>query len=168
MVHQTDCPACGAPLEYDGEQAIVQCGFCNAEVHVVEEDGVPKFHVLSQPEPQGSAFEETVEDVARNPDQDPIRSDQGDPASPSYASGATMLADPDAYSPESIRTGVPADAATISETPAHYQMPPVTPDAPVRNNRNRNIGIGIAVLVLLCLLLACGAGLAAFFSFGLV
>jgi len=63
MSVQTTCPACGAPLEYAGEQDVVVCGFCNTEIQVVQDGEGPRFQVLSQPEPQKEVLSRPVNPI---------------------------------------------------------------------------------------------------------
>jgi hypothetical protein len=64
MTVQTTCPACGAPLEYAGEQDVVVCGFCNTELKVLQEDDDVRFQVLAQPKSEKEVLSRLVDPVS--------------------------------------------------------------------------------------------------------
>ncbi len=61
MTIETSCPACGAPLEFSGQQDDVSCTFCGAALHISQEDGQAHFRVISQPGPQKEVLSQPVE-----------------------------------------------------------------------------------------------------------
>ena len=160
MAHETNCPACGAPLEYSGNQDVVTCGFCGAKLEVQEdESGQTRFRVLEKPELQQDVLSNPIGSVDITSGE-PVRPDfvdAGEPVAPGYISSVPDDATFEAASPTNIGATIYPGGTTASETPAHYQVgneaQTARPAGP-----GRWIAIGAAVFVAVCLMCACAAG----------
>lgn len=186
MAHKTDCPACGAPVTYSGDKAVVNCDFCGAELKVIEEDGQTRFQVLSQPSPQHEVLSKPVEPAGGQgrsiiydagegippPEGGPgmpggadspgVTARSGTPAADesgfSFLSGASQGVSGEDVVPGAEGTGAPGQpAATVpGGTPSYSEVG--QPSAQARGGQNRWIGIALAVFLGVCLLCACAAG----------
>jgi hypothetical protein len=141
MARETNCPACGAPLEYSGNQDVVICGFCGAKLEVQEEADQARFQILEKPAPQSEILAQPVSPkVVR--DAEDVKFDFGNP----------VAFEPD--QPES--SGAQVYAGSVPTPPVYSQVS--GPSLPARpTNWGRWIAIGAVVLVGLCALCACAA-----------
>jgi hypothetical protein len=192
MPERTDCPACGAPLEYNNEGDVVRCDFCGADVKMEVDGGVLRPRVVTQPpvDPAVTAsaqdtLSETIEDgldVAPL-EESLIEPFGGEPVAPGYASSGTgESATPEAFLGQETRAAddpfvIPG---STSGGAAVYGIPDSPPQEPVLQgtvldqsgrpigttggNRNRWIALGIAAFVVVCVLCACVAGAIMMFS----
>jgi hypothetical protein len=162
MAQQTICPACGAPIQYEGHQDEVHCTFCGADLQVIREDGQERFQVLGQPGPQKEVLSNPVEvpgDVSQggaaiyNIDDTVTPAPIGNGAS-IYPDNSqpTFQANP---APDPWSSGLPAGASPSFETPASYTPISGAPATPARTGINRWIIIAVAALAGLCVLCAC-------------
>jgi uncharacterized Zn finger protein (UPF0148 family) len=140
MARETNCPSCGAPLEYGGDLDEVVCGFCGAKVKVEEDAEQAHFQVLEKPGPQSELLSQMVEPAAKpEPKPDEIQFKFGEPVS---------------YEPDSVKSGaqvLPGSAAPY--TPVSSVGQPAKP-----TNWGRWVAIGAVVLIGLCLVCACAVG----------
>jgi len=138
MARETNCPACGAPLEYSGDQDEVVCGFCGAKVKVEEEsEQAARFQVLDKPAPQSELLSQPVEPKIE-PQPDEIKFSFGEPVS--Y----------DPSQPDSVGAQVYAGSAAQPVAQVSSVGQPAKP-----TNWGRWVAIGAGVLILLCGLCAC-------------
>lgn len=140
MARETNCPACGAPLEYGGDLDEVICGFCGAKVKVAEDAEQAHFQVLEKPGPQSELLSQPIEPAPiPEPPEDEIQFKFGEPVSyeaDKVESGAQVFSGPAAPYPPASSVGQPAKPT----------------------NWGRWVAIGAVVLIGLCLLCACAVG----------
>ena len=151
MAQQTICPACGAPLEYTGEQDQVRCNFCSTLLQVTEVEGQQHFAVLEQPAPQKEVLSNPVDAAAPAAEADPA--DAPALGFEDFSPGAAVYPAPESLSDANQSVTFAGEAAPPAYTPV--QRPPAS--------TNRNLWLiigGVVVVLLLCLFLACLAFLA--------
>lgn len=142
MAQQTICPACGAPIEYNGQGDQIRCPFCDTELKVVEEGDTTRFQVLSQPGPQKEVLSQPV-DAPGRPDME--------------TTFANFSMDENAPTAGSSGTEVPLPPASEGA----FYTPPVgasvsTPGTSTgRSGVGRWVAIGAIALLALCGLCAC-------------
>lgn len=171
MAHKTDCPACGAPVTYSGDKAVVNCTFCGAELKIIEEDGQTRFQVLSQPSPQHEVLSKPVEPAGgqgRSMIYDASEGGAGASGGADSPGGTAQSGTPaddssfgffseDDAAPGAAESGAVGRAgANVYETPSYSAAG--QPPAQARGGQNRWISIVLAVLLGACLLCACAAG----------
>lgn len=140
MARETNCPACGAPLVYSGDQDEVVCGFCGAKVKVEEEaEQAAHFQVLDKPAPQSELLSQLVEPKIE-PQSDEIQFKFGEP----------VTFDP--LQPESSGAQIFAESPAPPFAQVSSAAQPAKPA-----NWGRWVAIGAGVLVLLCSVCACVA-----------
>lgn len=151
MPQQTDCPACGAPLVYTGQQDVVRCEFCGAEISVTGETGHEDFHIIAQPDPQKEVLSKPLEGV----EYAAVYEDQTEPEA--FVEPALGFEDMPVNQsiPEERFSGETIYPGSGSETPAFTQ--PVVPPASTGTGTNRWLMIGLAVILGLCAVCACSA-----------
>jgi hypothetical protein len=132
MTQETICPACGAPLVYSGNQAMVRCTFCGADLNISQEDGQARFQVLAQPGPQKETLDKPVEGAGTLPGGARV-----------YPSVPTTVA----ANPE-----IPLPPQPVSSEAAVY---PVNEERRGIGSVNRWVWVGIVILVGLTVLCAC-------------
>lgn len=141
MARETNCPACGAPLEYKGNQDEVICTFCGAKVKVEDEAEQTRFEVLEKPGPQSELLSQPVEPKpASEPQPDAIQFNFGEPVT---------------YEPEKAESSgaqIFAGSATPFPSPSSAGQPAKP------TNWGRWVLIGAIVLIVLCVLCACVVG----------
>ena len=160
MAHETNCPACGAPLEYSGNQDVVTCGFCGAKLEVQEdENGQTSFLVLEKPAPQQDVLSNPIGsvDITTGEPVEFANIAAGEPVAPGYISSVPDDATVEAASPTNIGASIYPGGTTASETPAHYQVANEAQTARPAGP-GRWIAIGAAVFVAICIMCACVAG----------
>src|SRR5512133_1568580 len=144
MAQQTICPACGAPIEYNGQEDQIRCPFCDTELKVVEEGDTTRFQVLSQPEPQKEVLSQPVEAPGR-PDMETTFAN--------FSMGESV---PTTASSGAFGTEVPLPPASAGS----FYTPSVgasvsTPATTGRSGVGRWVAIGAIALLALCALCAC-------------
>lgn len=144
MTQQTVCPACGAPLEYEGENENITCGFCSADIAVIKEDDEIRFKVVGQPEPQKEVLSHVVGPVPPAPEQ------AGIPVEERTASDFPTFF--------SSSPSGPAASPSGFENPPGAQV--YQPARPAGSSSTKWIWIVVGVLLGLCVLCACLAGAA--------
>lgn len=161
MTQQTICPACGAPLEYAGEESVIRCGFCETDLSVSKENDQIRFQVLAQPEPQKEVLSQPVIPVepeqaldAASPDVTPPDvTPEGDV--PIFVFGEPVREPVQ----ESFASQPTPPGNSVDFTGASASARPVTPvevSAPrASSSSNKWIWIVLAVVGGLCLLCAC-------------
>lgn len=151
MTVQTNCPACGAPIEYSENQEVVVCSFCNTEIKVLEDGDSNRFQVLSQPEPQREVLSKPVEPAS------------GGDFAGAFLSGE-VPAETGGTNSEPFDLGTPGQdvfSPPIQEPVAFGNAQVYAPAAPARTSLGglpKWAVIVIAVVAGLCLLCVCAAG----------
>jgi hypothetical protein len=164
MTQTSDCPACGAPIEYHGSDATIHCHFCGAELTVNNSGEGPRFQVLSKPSPQA--------EVLADQNQQVISNVAAEVAGAAEAAGATQASAeiPDQGSGARVYEFPPVSAASGQASP--FDLPPASsgparaydaPSTPPGGNTMRILGMDlprwvvilIAALLGLCVLCSC-------------
>lgn len=160
MTQQTICPACGAPLEYAGEESVIRCGFCETDLSVIKENDAIRFQVLAQPEPQKEVLSQPVIPVEPEQAADAASPDVTPPdATPAGEVPIFVFGEPvrepvqKSFASQSTPQGNSVDftGASASARPAT----PVEVIAPPASSSSKKwIWIVLAVVAGLCLLCA--------------
>lgn len=147
----TTCPACGAPLSYTEDQETLRCGYCDADLKIVREDGEETFQVIAQPEPQKEVLSHPV-----IPPEPVVSAEAPEAFTPSF------FTEPQRSEPFAPQQPVPAppDFTAAADTGAQI-YPPVQPVA-TRGGTPTWVWIVLGVVGVLCLVCACLAVAAVF------
>lgn len=139
----TTCPACGAPLKYTEDQETLRCGYCDADLRIVRQDGDETFEVISQPEPQKEVLSQPVVPLQ------PPTAETTEAGTPSFF---TEPARPEPFTPEQP---VPAPPDFTGAGASGAQVyPPAQPPA-ARSGAPTWLWVVLGVVGVLCLLCAC-------------
>lgn len=141
MSQQTYCPACGAPLEFSGNEDTVHCSFCGAGLHIIQQDDQTSIQVVSQPLPQ--------KEVLSNP---VVASTE-----PTGSADESAGEEPVVGWGDVPQSTFPSSGDTVTPAPPAYTTG--TPVAPVRSNTQRWVLITLAAVAGVCVTCACLSGI---------
>jgi len=128
----SNCPACGAPVEYSGNQDEVTCGFCGNKFKISEDAGASSVTKV------GMSGLESGETKSPAPDDDSIKFTFGEPVD-------------EVSEPVSSRAQVSPAAAP----PPRAQVSSPAPDN--SGQWKRWAIIGVVAVVVICLMCVCAA-----------
>ncbi len=182
MAQQTICPACGAPLTYNGTADEIRCPFCDTELQVIHDNAQEHFRILSQPGPQKEVLSRPVEG-GQPPAEPPPTADEVPPAvppnaqdeltdrtaavirpvpdeekqtAPGYPGFLSDEADRQAFSPERLHTEQSAETLRVPDAPAFYRMhgPAQVPVTSAAADQRRRSGwVSIALALIIGLII---------------
>jgi hypothetical protein len=162
MTQTSDCPACGAPIDYQGSDATIRCHFCATELTVNYTGEGPRFQVLSKPSPQAEVLAGQNQQVISDAASEAAAALEAAAPVPDQVSGARIYDTPSTA--ESSRPASPFDLPPVPIGPARaYDVPSTSPSG---GNTMRVLGMDlprwvvilVAVLLGLCVLCSCAIG----------